>query len=206
MPNILIPENADCFVQGPHVALWRWQRSNDQGELAYHLWQTMRAEDVHLRYFHEEFVGAHGHLRGDLACFITHYLLPPDRANLIITAKDSGIIYGVIDFHVFASQRYAMFGVWTTKAGRKHAQEAGKLATSWAFCVLPVDTLFGFSPHKYVQEYGIRGGWTSLGHIPRFFVDATSGEKKPMYGVTVTREDWELTHAKDETFSPMKGM
>ena len=184
--HVLHAKNAWAFERGARVALLNYTRANDAGHIAYMLWQLMQSEDILLSYFHEEFVARHGASRGDLACFLEHYLLAPDRyVYLVMDAEapqcDLPSILGMIDFGVSLPQRHAKIGIWMRRGITTAAREAGELATCLAFCLFPIETIFGMSPHAYIVRFGLRCGWEALPAIPDYYAQA------PLYLVRMTR-------------------
>ena len=184
--TVLHAKNSWAFQQGSRVELLLYARGQDPGHIAYMLWQLMQSEDILLSYFHEEFVARHGASRGDLACFLEHYLLAPDRYVYLVKdieapECDLPAILGMIDFWVLPSQRHAKIGIWMRRGVPTAAREAGELATCLAFCHFPIDTIFGMSPHAYIVRFGLRCGWEALPAIPDYYAQA------PLYLVRMTR-------------------
>ena len=126
--HVLHAKNAWAFERGTRVALLNYTRVNDAGHIAYMLWQLMQSEGILLSYFHEEFVARHGASRGDLACFLEHYLLAPDRYVYLVMDADAPqcdlpSILGMIDLasHSRSGMRRLEFGC-DAGAARRHVK------------------------------------------------------------------------------------
>lgn len=188
---MLTPEDATRMLQGELVQLLPFPREGNAGGLAFTLWQIMQEEEVLLRYFHEEFIGGHGAARGDLTCFMAHYFLPPNRYNLVvIDAKkpigDNSGLLGMIDFTMQAEHRQAKIGIWMRRNHSAYAYEAGRLSTRYAFALLPIDVIFGLSPHPYIARFGKKCGWEVLPAVENYYL--INGAQSPCYLVSMTRD------------------
>lgn len=198
-PMLSLP-NAASHCTGRLTKFFFLNRAQDSGVLAFLAWQAMQADGVVLRYFHEEFLGSHGEYRGDLACFVQHYLLSSNRDVLLVLRNapegtpEATDILGMIDFALDAPHRQAKIGIWMRRGTTEEAREAGVNATRLAFCILPIDTIFGMSPHPYILRFAKRCGWAELPSIPRYYV--RDGQPAPVYIVFQTREtcEEELRH------------
>ena len=189
----LTPEMAPQFLQGTRVLLGLLTRETDRGNLGFTLWTIMQQEGVIDKYFHEEFLEHHGAFRGDLACFMQHYYLFPRLVLVVMdatrTTPDAEGLLGMIDFDVSRSHRHAKFGIWMRRNRSADAYEAGILATSWAFAALPIDTLFGVSPHPYIARFAKKCGWDVLAELPHYYM--LKEHSAPAYMATIRREVWE---------------
>lgn len=184
------------FLKGTYVHVLPFVKNFYPRDFLYRLWKIIEDEHAMRLVFHGRFnrpATSPVDTRCDLMEFMEAFLTTKDSVFLIIADAKKDEIAGLIWFdncvpgysahsNIFMRQRY-----WG-----KPAREAGIIGARYAFEILGLSCLWGFTPWKAARNFAVSIGFKYLESLPGYSV--VEGKKRDMMIVQLKKEDflWEV--------------
>src|SRR5262245_25296020 len=187
----MTPDEMESLLTGQHVKLYPYVRGHFPPETLFTLWNLMREQGA----IDKVFFGRPGttpyQRRGDLVEFIKTFEPEAgvDRWVLIVQSlKHPEDVAGMcwFDDHI-PEHRIAGSVFYRRKYWGRPAHEATRLAIRWAFAVLPVQSIWAYSPWKTGQKHAEYGGMTHVATLPEYVV--LGEQPADLYCYRVRREE-----------------